>query len=115
VVADQVGVPNWCHTLAAATARIVGAGLPALADRSGLYHLSCTGQASWYDFARAIVGDAPTPRLVPITTSEYPTRANRPANSRLACDKLADVFGVRLPPWQDGLARTIASPTEPSR
>ena len=64
VVADQIGVPNWSRTLATATARIVGAGLPALVERAGLYHLSCRGQASWYDFARAILGDvvAPAPR-----------------------------------------------------
>jgi len=43
VVADQFGVPNWSRTLAEATARIVGTGLPALAARCGLYHLSCTG------------------------------------------------------------------------
>ena len=44
IVADQIGVPNWSRALAAATARIVGAGLPALAERSGLYHLSCSGR-----------------------------------------------------------------------
>ena len=57
IVADQIGVPNWCRTLAEATARVVAAGLPALAERAGLYHLSSSGHASWYDFARAIVGD----------------------------------------------------------
>src|SRR5262245_60080822 len=57
IVADQIGVPNWCGTLAQATARVVGLGLSAVAERAGLYHFSSTGQASWYDFARAIVGD----------------------------------------------------------
>ena len=77
--------------------RIVGAGLPAVAERSGLYHLSCTGQASWYDFARAIVGDAPRPRVVPITTAEYPTPARRPAYAVLATARFEAVFGFALP------------------
>jgi dTDP-4-dehydrorhamnose reductase len=42
-----------------------------------------------------------------ITTAEYPTKAKRPADTRLDCGKLATVFGVRLPDWRDSLARTI--------
>ena len=64
VVCDQVGVPNWSRTLATETARIVAAGVPALAERSGLYHLSSRGETSWYGFARAIVGEGGTPRIV---------------------------------------------------
>src|SRR4030095_9936284 len=45
IVADQVGVPNWCRVLAEATARVIGGGIPALAERAGLYHLSSTGSA----------------------------------------------------------------------
>ena len=96
VVSDQIGVPNWSRTLAAATARIVGAGLPALAERSGLYHLSCTGQASWYEFARAILGDGPKPRIAPITTAEYPTPARRPAYGVLATSRFESTFGFAL-------------------
>ncbi len=115
IVADQIGVPNWSRTLAAATARIVGAGLPALAARSGLYHLSSTGQASWYDFARAIVGDATRPRIVPITTAEYPTPARRPAYGVLATSRFESTFGFALPDWRVALADCVASPVEPSR
>jgi dTDP-4-dehydrorhamnose reductase len=110
VVGDQVGVPNWSRTLAAATARIVSAGLPALAERSGLYHLSCSGEASWYDFARAILGDGPKPRIVPITTAEYPTPARRPAYGALATSRFEAAFGFALPSWQDALAECLASP-----
>jgi len=112
VVADQIGVPNWCHALAAATARIISTGLPAAAARSGLYHLSCTGQASWYDFARAIVGDAPRPRVVPITTAEYPTPARRPAYGVLATARFEATFGFALPDWRDALASCVASQAE---
>ncbi|HET7096013.1 MAG TPA: dTDP-4-dehydrorhamnose reductase, partial [Casimicrobiaceae bacterium] len=84
IVADQVGVPNWSRALAEATVRILAAGLPEAAERAGLYHLSASGQASWHEFAQAIVGDAKRPRVVPITTAEYPAPARRPAYGVLA-------------------------------
>ena len=114
IVADQIGVPNWCRTLAEATVRIVGLGLPGVAERAGLYHLSSTGQASWYDFARAIVGDAPRPRIVPIATAQYPTPARRPLYGVLATARFEATFGFALPAWRDALARCIASPVEPT-
>ena len=113
IVADQIGVPNWCRVLAEATARVVGLGLPALAERAGLYHVSSAGQASWCDFARAIVGDVKTPRIVPITTAEYPLPARRPAYGVLATGRFEAAFGFALPDWRDALARCIASPNEP--
>jgi dTDP-4-dehydrorhamnose reductase len=112
IVADQVGVPNWCRDLAQATARIVAPGLASLAERAGLYHLSARGQASWYDFARAIVGAAEKPRVVPITTAEYPLPARRPAYGVLATERFAATFGFALPDWRDALARCVASPPE---
>jgi len=114
IVADQIGVPNWSRALAEATARIVAAGLPALAERTGLYHLSATGRASWHEFAQAIVGDAKRPRVVPITTAEYPTPARRPAYGVLATGRFESTFGFGLPEWRDVLARCIASPVEPT-
>ena len=109
VVSDQIGVPNWSRTLAAASARVVGAGPPALAERAGLYHLSCTGEASWYDFARAILGDGSKPRITPITTPEYPTPARRPAYGVLATEKFESTFGFALPHWRDALAECLTS------
>jgi dTDP-4-dehydrorhamnose reductase len=113
IVADQIGVPNWCRTLAEATARIVDKGLPAVAERSGLYHLSSTGQASWYDFARAIVGDATRPRIVPIPTTQYPTPARRPPYGVLATGRFESTFGFALPDWREALACCVARPIEP--
>jgi dTDP-4-dehydrorhamnose reductase len=115
VVADQVGVPNWCRRLAAATAALVGRGLPYLRERAGLYHLSSTGQATWYDFARAIVGDAARPRVVPITTAEYPTPARRPAFAVLDTTRFTRAFGFALPHWEHDLRECLASPPEPPR
>lgn len=113
IVSDQVGVPNWCRALAEATARVVSAGLPVLAERAGLYHLSSTGEASWYDFARAIVGDAARPRIRPIATADYPLPAKRPAYGVLATARFEATFGFALPDWRDALARCVASPAEP--
>jgi dTDP-4-dehydrorhamnose reductase len=115
IVADQFGVPNWSRTLAAATVRMVDAGLPALAERAGLYHLSCAGRASWYDFARAIVGDVPKPTLRPIATADFPTPARRPAYGVLATARFEATFGFALPDWRDALARCLAGPIEPGR
>ena len=113
IVADQIGVPNWTGTLAAATARLVASGLPALAERSGLYHLSSTGTASWCDFARAIVGEAARPRVVPIATADYPLPARRPAYGVLATNRFEATFGFELPDWREALAACVASPPAP--
>ena len=109
IVADQTGVPNWAATLASAVERIVAMGPAASAERAGLYHLSCNGSASWYDFARAIVGDRPAPRVVPITTAEYPRPARRPAYAVLDTARFTRVFGFALPPWREDLERCLAA------
>jgi dTDP-4-dehydrorhamnose reductase len=109
IVADQIGVPNWSRALAEATVRVVSTGLPAMAERAGLYNLSATGRASWHDFARAIVGDAERPRIVPIATSEYPTPAQRPAFGVLATQRFEATFGFGLPEWREVLAGCVAS------
>ena len=109
IVADQFGVPNWSRQLAEATTAIVADGLPALAARAGLYHLSGHGQASWFEFAQAIFGDATRPSLVPITSAEYPTPAVRPAFTVLATAKFEQAFGFGLPHWRDTLRRCLAA------
>jgi dTDP-4-dehydrorhamnose reductase len=106
VVDDQVGVPNWSRALARATARVLALGGEALADRAGLYHLSCTGQASWYAFAREILRDVPV-RVVPIATSAYPTPARRPSYGVLDTEKFATAFGFALPDWRTALAECL--------
>lgn len=109
IVADQAGTPNWSRTLAAATAALVARGLPDLAERAGLYHLSSTGATTWHGFAAAIVGKAARPRVVPITTAEYPTPARRPAYGVLATDRFRTAFGFALPPWRDVLTACLAA------
>jgi dTDP-4-dehydrorhamnose reductase len=111
IVADQIGAPTWCRSLADATAQVLaqieapnrGADKP---EPWGVYHMTNAGDTSWLDFAQTILDfDAPeTPaRLLPIPSSDYPTPARRPLNSRLNNDKLARVFGLRLPDWREAL------------
>jgi dTDP-4-dehydrorhamnose reductase len=109
VVADQFGVPNWSRVLAEATASLIGRGAATLAAKSGIYHLSGRGRASWFEFARAIFDDADRPRVVPITTAEYPTPARRPRSAVLATDKFEEAFGIVLPNWRETLAACKAA------
>lgn len=109
IVDDQIGAPTWSRQIAEATALILAQCLsPARgADRPepwGTYHLSCGGETSWYGFAQAIaeLGGLGT-RLLPIPSSDYPTPARRPLNSRLDNAKLARTFGIRLPHWREAL------------
>jgi dTDP-4-dehydrorhamnose reductase len=111
IVADQIGAPTWCRSLADATAQIlaqVGAANRG-ADKPqpwGVYHMTNAGETSWHGFAQAILDfDAAetAARLLPIPSSDYPTPACRPLNSRLNNDKLDRVFGIRLPDWREAL------------
>jgi dTDP-4-dehydrorhamnose reductase len=114
VVADQVGAPTSAALIADAVARMVAAGLPDLRRRSaqagGLLHLAASGEASWHQFASAIVAGLKergvtlaAVRVEAIRTQDYPTRAARPRNSRLALDRLRQVFGQTPASWQEAL------------
>ena len=103
VVADQVGVPNWTRTLAESTAAVIASGPASWTANAGLYHLSCRGQATWFDFAKAIIGPVKRPHVLPITTAEYPTPARRPAYGVLNATKFEQTFGQTLPDWQEAL------------
>ncbi len=109
VVRDQVGCPTWSRMIAEATALVAqrtGAG--ALGEVKGIYHLSATGSTSWHGFAEALVARMPPEQrrcrqIEAIPATEYPSPTRRPANSVLAGGKLARVFGLRLPDWQESL------------
>lgn len=119
VVADQFGAPTWARSIAEATAQMLALWLApgaTAADRqrlSGVYHLSCGGRTSWHGFAEAILKDMQargekTPALKAISTAEYPTPAERPANSVLSNGKLLGSFGIRMPDWEEALALCLA-------
>ncbi|CAD7724900.1 dTDP-4-dehydrorhamnose reductase [Xanthomonas hydrangeae] len=112
VVADQIGTPTPAALIADVTAQLLRQRKP---DTSGTWHLTAAGQTSWHGFAEAIFEEAVSagllsraPRVVPITTADYPTPAKRPAYSRLSIEKLQRDFDVVLPEWQLGLQRVIA-------
>jgi dTDP-4-dehydrorhamnose reductase len=114
VVDDQWGAPTFATDLADTIAAI-GEKLLAMSNRRdlyGIYHATGTGETTWCRFARAImeksaVRGGPSCRVRAIPSSDYPTRARRPENSRLDCSKLAQSFGLRLPEWQISLNRCL--------
>jgi dTDP-4-dehydrorhamnose reductase len=114
VVADRIGAPTWCRSLAQAVVTVLGAAasdeaaLERLAQHSGVYHCSAAGATSWYGFAQAIhalrgpLGGRPA--LLPIPSSRYPARAQRPANSVLSNARLGRTFGIAQSHWREQLA-----------
>lgn len=114
VVADQHGAPTFAADLADAVARMAPRLLAARAgdEAFGLFHLSGAPHTTWHGFTEAILAGAAArgrkvPRLVPIATSDYPTRARRPADGRLDCGKIARVHGIAAADWRASLARTL--------
>jgi dTDP-4-dehydrorhamnose reductase len=128
IVSDQIGAPTWSREIAAATTQILTKLFDrnrnhfSLAGSSGTYHMTAGGKTSWCDFANAILeqsagaherlpwfaaatGGRPftVRRVIPISTSEYPTRARRPAYSVLDNSRLLRQFGVQVPDWQTQL------------
>lgn len=113
VVSDQIGAPTSARALADATADLLTRhGAPGLAEARGTYHATGSGHTSWHGFASEIARlegiDAAT-HVVPIASSEFPTPAARPRNSRLSNAKLAERLGMTLPPWKTSLAACHAS------
>lgn len=104
IVADQVGTPTYAIDLAHCILQIISSGIPAY----GTYHYSNEGVASWYDFAKAIFDISGTGlKTLPIRTSEYPTRAVRPAYSVMDKTKIKQTFGIEIPYWRDSLITCI--------
>jgi dTDP-4-dehydrorhamnose reductase len=114
VVADQLGNPTSALDIADGVLAVAAslAGSPAL-EKRGIFHMTGAGQASWAEFAEAVfAGSAdaggPSARVRAIATSDFPTPAMRPANSRLDCSKLARIHAIRLPHWRQSTAIVIA-------
>ena len=114
VVDDQRGCPSYAPHIADALLDIAGNFHDSSAgpDVWGIYNMAGTGDVSWCGFAREIFSQSeksagPTARVHAISTAEYPTPADRPANSRLDCSKLKQVFNVSLPDWCIGTATCV--------
>ncbi len=107
VVEDQIGTPTWSYDIANAIANLLEkqTEIP-----TGTYHYTNSGVASWYDFALAIFDEArqlnfplKITKVLPITTAEYPTPAQRPAYSVLSKVKFTQTLGIYPPYWRDSL------------
>lgn len=120
VVADQVGAPTSAELIADTTALILyrlQQDTNLAREASGVYHLVASGETSWHEYARWVISQAiglgialkATPeQVLPIGSTDYPTTARRPGNSRLDNQKLQQTFGLRLPLWQDHARRMLA-------
>jgi dTDP-4-dehydrorhamnose reductase len=114
VVADQLGTPTSARSIATALTEIIDQGISdpsAPFARGGVVHLTNSGSTSWHGFANAIIeglrkrGAAlKVTEIVPIATADYPTKAVRPANSRLDLTRLQTVYGLSPLAWQEALA-----------
>ena len=123
VVADQVGGPTSAEAIAQALLQLVEPAIsrssPALAAQGfpwGIHHFQGQPPVSWHGFAEVIVQQAHdlgllqrVPQVVPITTAEFPTAAQRPANSRLDCSSAQGKLGLELPDWREDLEQCLRS------
>lgn len=118
IVADQIGAPTSAGLIADTLAGVIAGGLENLrecfAQADGLVHFASSGEASWYEFACAIVDGLrvrgsvlAVEQVIPISTDEYPTRAQRPRNSRLNLARWRSVFKHPPPQWQSALVPVL--------
>jgi dTDP-4-dehydrorhamnose reductase len=126
IVDDQHGAPTWSRDLARMVVHVMKRISNQAAQSStsiqdavravqGIYHAAASGETTWFGFAQEFLGlavaarpGAKMARLMPIPSSEYPTPARRPANSRLNCSRLQQVFGVTMPQWQESAAAVVS-------
>ncbi len=102
VVADQIGSPTYTYDLSQLLCDMI------VTERYGTYHATNEGVCSWAEFAEEIMKQGGKSTVIhPIPSSEYPTRATRPLNSRMSKDKLEENGFSRLPHWKDALTRYL--------
>ena len=117
MISDQWGHPTSTSTLSDVTFKIVDTLFknPTFQDY-GTYHVANEGETNWYDYAPFILREAKalgfpikveSHSIKPILTSDYPTPASRPLNSRLNTDKLKKTFMLELPHWQDEVKKVL--------
>ncbi|MFF3023913.1 dTDP-4-dehydrorhamnose reductase [Gottfriedia sp. NPDC057948] len=102
IVGDQIGSPTYTVDLASLIVDLIKS------DKYGIYHATNEGFTSWAEFAEEIFKQTDSKTLVKsIASEDYPTRAARPKNSRLAKQKLVENGFQSLPSWKDALARYL--------
>lgn len=113
IVADQRGCPTAAADIADALMTIALRLMEDPAAPTGTLHFVNAGEATWHELAQEIFRlsatlGGPTAEVRPITTAEFPTKAKRPANSRLATAKIGKDFGITPRDWQPAVAEIIA-------
>jgi len=114
VVDDQQGCPTSANLIAQVTYQLIRAmwAEPEQDPRWGLYHLSASGSTTWFEYARYLIAQArdlgfeiriKDEAITPVPSSQYPTAAIRPMNSRLDTRLIKETFDVQLASWQDGV------------
>ncbi|PBJ23102.1 dTDP-4-dehydrorhamnose reductase [Pseudomonas sp. ACN8] len=113
IIDDQVGAPTGADLIADVTAAMIR---QALVDPevAGIYHLVAAGFTSWHEYASLVIEQGKAsglPQQVQalntIPTTQFPTPARRPLNSRLNTEKLRDTFSTHLPDWRSGVTRIL--------
>lgn len=104
VVADQIGSPTYAFDLANALCELT------LNGCEGIFHIRNSGFCSWYDFASAIFEITNRDvKLQPVPSSQYPTQARRPLNSRMDDSRARQALGAPLRNWKDALEEYISN------
>jgi dTDP-4-dehydrorhamnose reductase len=132
IVDDQIGSPTWCREIAIGASKVLAQFLKdgdpgAIAHAGGTYHLTASGETSWFHFAEAILEEASRMKaptawflaatkgkpiiargVLPITTQQYTTPARRPSYSVLSNERFTRTFGISLPDWGSQLREVFA-------
>jgi dTDP-4-dehydrorhamnose reductase len=131
IVSDQFGAPTWAREIARATSSMLERHAATAAGDTpptGTFHVTAGGTTNWHAFATAILDEAArlpsanpwlnaalsggsivAKRISPISTSDYPTPARRPAYSVLSNERLTQTYRVQLPEWRDQLKAALGS------
>ena len=118
IVDDQLGAPTPARLIATVSALCLQQVLMSNIGHTynGIYHLAPRDYTNWFDFAKQIFHEArikgvrlalKDDGLTPIASSEYPTPAVRPHNSRLKLDKIESTFNLMMPTWKSQLSLTL--------
>ena len=116
VIDDQFGAPTGAELIADVSAHAVRQAMRRPRD-AGLYHLAAGGETTWNGYAKHVLAHAVRAQsaikiiakeVAAVPTSDFPTPARRPHNSRLDSTELQTTFGVKLPAWQQGVERMLA-------
>ena len=112
VVDDQRGNPTAAGDIADALQCIMLRMLAGESAPTGIHHFVNAGEATWADlaefvFARARETGSPGADVLRITSDQYPTKASRPANSRLSTSRIAENFGIRPRDWRSAIGEVV--------